>query len=157
MADEARADLHHGASRCLLGLCDAAAGGLVDWSEFDAETERWGIEVRGLYPRDPYAKGDLPEPLPRLHGRAGTSICEDGKTREVGFVGRSEGRKCSSRLSRSGADSGSTRRKRETKSIRFFGVVDARHRIRACTRPSRMCTHSIVQYSPQPPRGDLVR
>src|SRR5919112_5159463 len=90
MADEARIDLHHGASRCLLGLIDAAAGGLADWSEFDAEAERWGIEVRGLYPRDPYAKGDLPEPLPRLHGTAGTSICEDGKTGEVGFVGRSE-------------------------------------------------------------------
>ena len=59
MADEARIDLHHGASRCLLGLIDAAAGGLADWSEFDAEAERWGIEVRGLYPRDPYAKGDL--------------------------------------------------------------------------------------------------
>jgi hypothetical protein len=52
MADEARADLHHGASRCLLGLFDAAAGGLVDWSEFDAETERWGIEVRGLSRED---------------------------------------------------------------------------------------------------------
>jgi hypothetical protein len=25
-----------------------AAAGLVDWSEFDAETERWGAEVRGL-------------------------------------------------------------------------------------------------------------
>ena len=120
MADEARVDLHHGASRCLLGLIDAAAGGLADWSEFDAVAERWGIEVRGLYPRDPYAKGDLPEPLPRLHGTAGTSICEDGKTGEVGFVGRSEGRKCSSRLSRSGAASGSTGRKRETSSIQIL-------------------------------------
>jgi hypothetical protein len=148
MADEARVDLHHGASRCLLGLIDAAAGGLADWSGFDAEAERWGIEVRGLYPRDPYAKGDLPEPLPRLHGTAGTSICEDGKTGEVGFVGRSEGRKCSSRvtagarrgatrllpsrypfartrkcssrLSRSGAESGSTGRKRETRSIQIL-------------------------------------
>jgi hypothetical protein len=26
---------------------DAAAGGLVDWSEFDAEAERCGFEVRG--------------------------------------------------------------------------------------------------------------
>jgi hypothetical protein len=79
---------------------DAAAGGLVDWSEFDAEAERWGIEieVRGLYPRDPYVKGDLPEPLPRLHGRAGISICEDGKAGEVGFVRRPEGRKCSGRV-----------------------------------------------------------
>ena len=48
MADEARIDLHHGASRCLLGLIDAAAGGLADWSEFDAEAARWGIEVREL-------------------------------------------------------------------------------------------------------------
>jgi hypothetical protein len=47
MAAEARADVHHSAPRCLLGLFDAA-GGLADWSEFDAEAERWGIEVRGL-------------------------------------------------------------------------------------------------------------
>ena len=25
----------------------AAAAGLADWSEFDAEAERWGIDVRG--------------------------------------------------------------------------------------------------------------
>ena len=25
-----------------------AAAGLADWSEFDAEIERWGVEVRGL-------------------------------------------------------------------------------------------------------------
>jgi hypothetical protein len=48
MAAEARVDVHHGAPRCLLGLFDAAAGGLADWSEFDAEAERWGVEVRGL-------------------------------------------------------------------------------------------------------------
>ena len=48
MAAESGADVHHGAPRCLLGLFDAAAGGLADWSEFDAEAERWGIEVRGL-------------------------------------------------------------------------------------------------------------
>jgi len=48
MAAEARADVHHSAPRCLLGLFDAAAAGLADWSEFDAEAERWGIEVRGL-------------------------------------------------------------------------------------------------------------
>jgi hypothetical protein len=153
MAAESGGDVHHGALRCLLGLFDAVDGDLADWSEFDAEAERLSIEVRGLFPRDPYAKGDLPEPLPRLHGTAGTSICEDGKTGEVGFFGRSEGRKCSSRLSRSGAESGSTGRKRETKSIRFIGVFDARHRIRGCTRPCRMCTRSLVQYSPQPPRG----
>jgi hypothetical protein len=42
------ADIHHDAPRCLLGLFDAAAGGLADWSEFDAEAERLSIEVRGL-------------------------------------------------------------------------------------------------------------
>jgi hypothetical protein len=45
----ARVDVHHGAPRCLLGLFEAAATGLADWSEFDAEAERWGVEVRGLY------------------------------------------------------------------------------------------------------------
>ena len=48
MAAEARTDVHHGAPRCLLGLFDAAATGLAEWSEFDAEAARWGIEVRGL-------------------------------------------------------------------------------------------------------------
>ena len=52
MAAEAGADVHHGAPRCLLRLFDAAAGGLADWSEFDAEAERWGIEVRGLSRED---------------------------------------------------------------------------------------------------------
>ncbi len=47
MAAEASVDVHPGASRCLLGLFDAA-GGLADWSEFDAEAEHGGIEVRGL-------------------------------------------------------------------------------------------------------------
>jgi hypothetical protein len=48
MVAEARTDVHHGAPRCLLGLFDAAVAGLADCSEFDAEAERWGIEVRGL-------------------------------------------------------------------------------------------------------------
>jgi hypothetical protein len=48
MAAESGADVHHSAPRCLLGLFDAAAGGFADWSEFDAEAERWGIEVRRL-------------------------------------------------------------------------------------------------------------
>ena len=48
MAAEARTDVHHGAPRCLLRLFDAAATGLADWLEFDAEAARWGIEVRGL-------------------------------------------------------------------------------------------------------------
>ncbi len=48
MAAEARVDVHHGAPRYLLGLFDAAATGLADWSEFDEEAERWGVEVRGL-------------------------------------------------------------------------------------------------------------
>jgi hypothetical protein len=52
MAAQAGADVHHCAPRCLLGLFDAAAGGLADWSEFDAETERWGIEARGLSRED---------------------------------------------------------------------------------------------------------
>ena len=29
-------------------LFDATAGDLAEWSEFDAEAERWGIEFRGL-------------------------------------------------------------------------------------------------------------
>jgi hypothetical protein len=48
MAAKSGADVHHGAPRCLLELFDAAAGGLTDWSEFNAEAERWGIDVRGL-------------------------------------------------------------------------------------------------------------
>ena len=48
MAAEVRVDVHHGAPRCLLRLFDAAAGDLADWSEFDAEAERWGMEIRGL-------------------------------------------------------------------------------------------------------------
>jgi hypothetical protein len=52
MAAEVRVDVHHGAPRCLLRLFDAAAGDLADWSEFDAEVERWGIEVRGLSRED---------------------------------------------------------------------------------------------------------
>jgi hypothetical protein len=36
MAAESGADVHHGAPRCLLGLFDAAAAGLAEWSEFDA-------------------------------------------------------------------------------------------------------------------------
>jgi hypothetical protein len=32
-----------------------AAGGLADWSEFDAEVERWGVDVRGLSGDDPSA------------------------------------------------------------------------------------------------------
>jgi hypothetical protein len=47
MAAEARVGIRHCTPRCLLGLFDAAAAGLADWSEFDAEAERWGIEVRG--------------------------------------------------------------------------------------------------------------
>jgi hypothetical protein len=48
MAAEARVEVHHCAPRCLLGFFDAAPKGLADWAEFDAEAERWGIEVRGL-------------------------------------------------------------------------------------------------------------
>jgi len=38
--------------RRLLGLFDVAAAGLADWSEFDKEAERWGVEVRGLSRED---------------------------------------------------------------------------------------------------------
>jgi hypothetical protein len=48
MAAEGETAVHHRAPRCLLGLFDAAATGLGDWSEFDAEAERLSIEVRGL-------------------------------------------------------------------------------------------------------------
>src|SRR5215208_1937415 len=55
MAAESGSDVHHGAPRCLLGLFDAAAGGLADCSEFDAEAERLSIEVRGLSRQGPRA------------------------------------------------------------------------------------------------------
>jgi hypothetical protein len=48
MAAETGADVHHGAPRCLIGLFDAAATGLAEWSEFNAEAERLNIEVREL-------------------------------------------------------------------------------------------------------------
>ena len=48
MAAESRVDVHHGAPRCLLGIFDAEAGRLADWSEFDGEAERLSIEDRGL-------------------------------------------------------------------------------------------------------------
>ena len=74
IAAEARADVHYSAPRCLLGLFYAATAGLADWSEFDAEAERWGIDVRGhsreestalirgLYPRDPYHRASQAAP-----------------------------------------------------------------------------------------------
>jgi hypothetical protein len=40
--------VHRGAPSSLLELFDAAAIGLADWSEFDAEVERWGVDVRRL-------------------------------------------------------------------------------------------------------------
>jgi hypothetical protein len=36
----------------MLGLFDVAAAGLADWSEFDAEAERFSIEVCGLSRQD---------------------------------------------------------------------------------------------------------
>jgi hypothetical protein len=48
MAAKSGADVHHGATRLLLGLFDAAAAGIADWSEFDSEAERLSIEVCGL-------------------------------------------------------------------------------------------------------------
>jgi hypothetical protein len=47
IAAKSGADVHHGAIRRLLGLFDAAAGDLADWSEFDAEAERWGSRSVG--------------------------------------------------------------------------------------------------------------
>jgi hypothetical protein len=47
MAAEARVENRHCTPRCVLGLFDAATG-LAHWSEFDAEAERWGIEIREL-------------------------------------------------------------------------------------------------------------
>ena len=52
MAAKSKADVPHRAPRCQLGLFDAAAGGLADWSEFDAEAERLSIEVRGISRED---------------------------------------------------------------------------------------------------------
>jgi hypothetical protein len=52
MAAESGPDVHHRAPRCLLGLFDASATELADWSEFDAKAERWGIEVCGLSRED---------------------------------------------------------------------------------------------------------
>jgi hypothetical protein len=52
MAAKFGPDVHRSAPRSLLKLFDAAPAGLADWSEFDAEAERWGIEVRGLSRED---------------------------------------------------------------------------------------------------------
>jgi hypothetical protein len=52
MDAECGVDFNHGASRCLPGLFDVAAGGLADRSEFEAEVESWGIVVRGLSRED---------------------------------------------------------------------------------------------------------
>ena len=52
MAAGAKVDVYHFAPRCQLGLFDAAAGGFADWSEFVAEAECWGVEVRGLSRED---------------------------------------------------------------------------------------------------------
>jgi hypothetical protein len=52
MSVEARTDVHHSAPRCLVGLFDAAATGLADSSEFDAEAAHLSIEVRGLSRED---------------------------------------------------------------------------------------------------------
>lgn len=38
--------VHHEAARCLLSLSDLAGEGLADWSEFDAEARRWGVDPR---------------------------------------------------------------------------------------------------------------
>ncbi len=80
MAGEASADVHHRAPRCLLGLFDAAVDGLADWSEFDAEAERWGLEVRGLSREGVAALiEDFTQEIPttehrRLHQEAGDFV-----------------------------------------------------------------------------------
>jgi hypothetical protein len=62
MATESGADVHHDAPRCLLGLFDAPATGLADWSVFDADQE--------LYPPDPYHQAQLGRLEDELrHGR----------------------------------------------------------------------------------------
>jgi hypothetical protein len=52
MAAESGAEVHHFAPRLLLGLFDAAAGGIAEWSEFLAEAERLSVEVRGISRED---------------------------------------------------------------------------------------------------------
>jgi hypothetical protein len=52
MAAESKSDVPHRSPRCLLELSDAAAGGPANRSEFDAEAERWGNELRGLSRED---------------------------------------------------------------------------------------------------------
>ncbi len=42
----AACDLHHQTPRCLLRLYDLAGMGEIHWSEFDAEAERWGVDIR---------------------------------------------------------------------------------------------------------------
>jgi hypothetical protein len=62
MAAESGVDVYHGAPRCLLGLFDAAAGDLADWSEFDEEAERFSIEVCGLSREDLTARFIVVDP-----------------------------------------------------------------------------------------------
>jgi hypothetical protein len=96
MAAEDRVDVHHGAPRCLLGLFDAAAGGFADWSEFDAEAERWSIEVRVLSREDLSAliEGSTREiPTPehhRLHQEASDFVWwgRRGGLRTLALYGR---------------------------------------------------------------------
>ena len=52
MAAESKSDVPHRSPRCLLELSDTAAGGPANRSEFDAEAERWGNELRGLSRED---------------------------------------------------------------------------------------------------------
>jgi len=93
MAAEDRVDVHHSAPHCLLVLFDAAAGGLADWSEFDAEAARLSTEVRGLSREDlraliEHCAGSLEGPghceLPhrynhgvRVHNRIGRRVVEE--------------------------------------------------------------------------------
>ena len=46
MAAEVSVDVHHFAPRCLLGLFDAAAEGLTDWSELERQ-RRDRVQILG--------------------------------------------------------------------------------------------------------------
>lgn len=70
-------EVHHRLPQCLLRLFDMAAEGMIDWSVFDMECERWGVEPMGLSREDLAAmvEGSTCE-LPtdahrRLHSDAG--------------------------------------------------------------------------------------
>jgi hypothetical protein len=96
MAAESGAEVRHGSPRCLLGIFDAAAGSLAEWSEFDAEAERLSIEVHGLSREDLIALiegSTLVIPTSehrRLHREASDFVCwgRRGGRRTLALYGR---------------------------------------------------------------------